>query len=235
MNIRIPRTLLATYVPTTNTLRSIGRRKQIAAQVTIASNPLSSRSSNQILTTRARRNRKLPFPNLASRHDRRTVRIPSPGFPLRDSGFHGQLGLLLLLLLLLRGLALERRVTRTLLATGVLTVNADLVGAEGSLAPMTGASNTHANRLVHTLDGHVAGRFPFAGFKSEAIFGEQSPGLFLLKGAPRGNHGRFSCLGIFGRLLLLRGSRSRSRSRSSSSRSCRSRLSGRFSGTGRIS
>ena len=235
MNIRIPRTLLATYVPTTNTLRSIGRRKQIAAQVTIASNPLSSRSSNQILTTRARRNRKLPFPNLASRHDRRTVRIPSPGFPLRDSGFHGQLGLLLLLLLLLRGLALERRVTRTLLATGVLTVNADLVGAEGSLAPMTGASNTHANRLVHTLDGHVAGRFPLAGFKGEAIFGEQSPGLFLLKGAPRGNHGRFSCLSIFGGLLLLRGSRSRSRSRSSSSRSRRSRLSGRFSGTGRIS
>ena len=233
MNIRIPRTLLATYMPTTNTLRSIGRRKQIAAQVTIASNPLSSRSSNQILTTRARRNRKLPFPNLASRHDRRTVRVPSPGFPLRDSGFHGQLGRLLLLLL--RGLALERRVTRTPLATGVLTVNADLVGAEGSLAPVTGASNTHANRLVHTLDGHVAGRFPLAGFKSEAIFGEQSPGLFLLKGAPRGNHGRFSCLSIFGRLLLLRGSRSRSRSRSSSSRSCRSRLSGRFSGTGRIS
>ena len=233
MNIRIPRTLLATYVPTTNTLRSIGRRKQIAAQVTIASNPLSSRSSNQILTTRARRNRKLPFPNLASRHDRRTVRIPSPGFPLRDSSFRGQLGLLLLLLL--RGLALGRRVTRTFLATSVLAVDADLVGAEGSLASVTSASNTHANWLVHTLDGHVAGRFPLAGFKSEAIFGEQSPGLFLLKGAPRGNHGRFSCLSIFGGLLLLRGSRSRSRSRSSSSRSRRSRLSGRFSGTGRIS
>ena len=232
MNIRIPRTLLATYVPATNALRSIRGRKQIAALVTIASNPLSSRSSNQILTTRARRNRKLPFPNLASRHDRRTVRIPSPGFPLRDSGFHGQLGLLLLLLLLLRGLALERRVTRTLLATGVLTVNADLVGAEGSLAPMTGASNTHANRLVHTLDGHVAGRFPLAGFKGEAIFGEQSPGLFLLKGAPRGNHGRFSWLESFGGLLLLRGSRGRCRS---SGRSCSSRLSGRFSRTGFIS
>lgn len=230
MNIRIPRTLLATYVPTTNTLRSIGRRKQIAAQVTIASNPLSSRSSNQILTTRARRNRKLPFPNLASRHDRRTVRIPSPGFPLRDSSFRGQLGLLLLLLL--RGLALGRRVTRTFLATSVLAVDADLVGAEGSLASVTSASNTHANWLVHTLDGHVAGRFPLAGFKGEAIFGEQSPGLFLLKGAPRGNHGRFSWLESFGGLLLLRGSRGRCRS---SGRSCSSRLSGRFSRTGFIS
>lgn len=98
--------------------------------------------------------------------------------------------------------------TRTLLATSVLAVDADLVGAEGSLAPVTGASNTHANRLVHTLDGHVAGRFPLAGFKSEAIFGEQSPGLFLLKGAPGGNHGQFRCLGIFGGLLSLRGSRS---------------------------
>ena len=233
MNIRIPRTLLATYVPATNALRSIRGRKQIAALVTIASNPLSSRSSNQILTTRARRNSKLSLANLASHHDRRRVRIPSPGFPLRDSSFRGQLGLLLLLLL--RGLALGRRVTRTFLATSVLAVDAYLVGAEGSLAPVTGASNTHANRLVHTLDGHVAGRFPLAGFKSEAIFGEQSPGLFLLKGAPRGNHGRFSCLSIFGGLLLLRGSRSRSRSRSSSSRSRRSRLSGRFSGTGRIS
>ena len=230
MNIRIPRTLLATYVPATNALRSIRGRKQIAALVTIASNPLSSRSSNQILTTRARRNRKLPFPNLASRHDRRTVRIPSPGFPLRDSSFRGQLGLLLLLLL--RGLALGRRVTRTFLATSVLAVDADLVGAEGSLASVTSASNTHANWLVHTLDGHVAGRFPLAGFKGEAIFGEQSPGLFLLKGAPRGNHGRFSWLESFGGLLLLRGSRGRCRS---SGRSCSSRLSGRFSRTGFIS
>lgn len=208
MNIRIPWTLLATYVPTTDALRSICSRKQTAALMTIASNSLSSRPSNQILTTRARRNSKLRLPNLASHHDRRRMRVPGPGFPLRESGFHSQLGLLLLLLLLLRGLALGRRVTGTLLATSVLAVDADLVGSEGGLAPVAGASDTHANGLVHTLDGHVAGRFPLAGFEGKAIFGEQGPGLFLLKGAPRGrNHGRFSRLSGFGGLLLLRGSR----------------------------
>lgn len=99
--------------------------------------------------------------------------------------------------------------TGTFLASGVLAIDADLVGAKSRLAPVAGTADTHANGLAHSLDGHVGGRFPLAGFESEAILGEQGAGFFLLNGAPVGNHGRFG-LRLFDRsllLLLLRGGR----------------------------
>lgn len=85
--------------------------------------------------------------------------------------------------------------TGTFLAAGVLAVEADFVGAEGSLAAVAGAADTHADRLGDSLDGHVAGGLPFAGFEGEAVFGKESLGFGLLDGAPMGDHGRFLDLG----------------------------------------
>ena len=68
--------------------------------------------------------------------------------------------------------ALGRRVTGAFLAPDVLAGGADSVGPERGLAPVTGATDSHADRLAHALHGHVAGRFPLSRFEGETILGE---------------------------------------------------------------
>jgi len=185
MYVRIARTYLAPYMSTIDTLGRILRRKQALTLMTDPSHALSNRPTNQVLATTAGRNRK--FCLLSPPRQ-----FCQPSIPR----------LLLLqqrpdstLLRLGDGLAFRRRVTGTFLAAGVLAVDADFVGAEGGLAAVTGAADAHADRLGDSLDGHVAGGLPFAGFEGEAVFGEEGLGLGLLDGAPVGDHGRFLDLG----------------------------------------
>ena len=87
-------------------------------------------------------------------------------------------------------LELGTTVTRAFLATDVLAVDADTVGAERGLAVMAVATNSHADRAVDTLDGHVGGKLPLTRFKAEAVFGEQDMSPVFLNGAPVGDHHR---------------------------------------------
>lgn len=82
-------------------------------------------------------------------------------------------------------------VSRALLAADVLAINADLVGAERSLAAMAVSSDSHANGLGDALNRYVAGGLPLAGLQSHSILGEQDPGLFLLNRSPVSQHGGF--------------------------------------------
>lgn len=82
------------------------------------------------------------------------------------------------------------RVARTLGAPNMLAIDTHLVGPKGSLASMTGAANSHTNRLGHTLDGHVAPRYPLSRLKRQPILGKKSASLLFLDGAPVRDHGR---------------------------------------------
>lgn len=176
---------------TVDTFDRILRRKQSLALMTSPSHTLSNRPANQILSTSARRHRKhlLPGP---TRQLNRTCTTSSSSFLLIKNRPDSPL-------LRLGRLPRRRRVARTLLATSVLAVDADFVGAKGRLAAVTGTADAHADGFGDSLDGHVAGGFPFAGFEGEAVLGEQGLGFGLLDGAPVRNHGR--SLG-FGGLLV---------------------------------
>ena len=84
---------------------------------------------------------------------------------LREDSLEGGLVLMIMRRLM-------RRVAGALLATDMLAVGAKLIDSERSLAAVTGAANSHANRLCHTLDLGVGGRPPFSGFQSQSILGE---------------------------------------------------------------
>lgn len=78
---------------------------------------------------------------------------------------------------------------RALLATDVLAVGADTVGAETGIAAVAAATNPHANGAIDPLDGHVGGRLPLTRFEGQAIFGEQNTRSILLNGTPVGDQG----------------------------------------------
>jgi hypothetical protein len=82
------------------------------------------------------------------------------------------------------------RVAGTLGASNMLTIDTHLVGPKGSFASMTGAANSHANRLGHALDSHVAPRFPLSKLKRQPILGEKGASLLFLDGVPVRYHGR---------------------------------------------
>lgn len=146
------------------TLRSLSV-EQGATAVTGAANPLLDGLADQVLATSARGN-----------GEHRSLALFGTWFLCRYDG-----SLCLGLLLLLR---LSRRVARTLLATGVAAANADLVRTKGRLAVVAGATDSHADRLLHALNVQVARRHPFLRLEGQAILGEHSAGSFLLDGAP---------------------------------------------------
>ena len=89
-------------------------------------------------------------------------------------------------------------VAGALLATLVLALCADLVGAVRGSAAVAGAVDTHADGLFDALDVHGQGRGgnPFVGLEGEAVLGEQSAGTLLLHGgALHGGDGRSGVLG----------------------------------------
>jgi hypothetical protein len=96
-------------------------------------------------------------------------------------GFLGDLGYLLAFFhnRLLLGIA------GALLATLVVALGAHLVPAIRGSAVVTGTVHTHADRLLHTLhaDRVGIGRDPFVRLEGKAIFGKESAGPLLLKGA----------------------------------------------------
>lgn len=78
------------------------------------------------------------------------------------------------------------------LASWVLAVDADFLGAEGGFAAVTGASDAHADWFVNSGELQVCWGFPFAWFEGEAVFGEEGACFLLLDGAVTGDHGWFS-------------------------------------------
>lgn len=74
-------------------------------------------------------------------------------------------------------------VAGTLFAALVLTLGADLVGAKGGRAVVTGAVDAHANRFLDALhvDGFGRRGDPLVRLQGKAVFGEQSAGTLLLK------------------------------------------------------
>lgn len=175
-DVRVSRTDLAANMMAAGTLGR-PRSKSRLASMTGAPDPLTNGLANEILTARARGNGQGRLPDLRGHGGR---------LALGHQRMEGGLGVVL---------GLGRRMTRTLLATGVLAVDADLVRAESGLAAVAGAADTHADGLGDALDGHVARRLPLARLQSHSIFGKQGAGAFLLDGAPMGQHG-----GLGGRL-----------------------------------
>lgn len=175
-DIRFTRTLLATGMTTSSALRSLRSRKQRLASVTKPSNPLSSRSTDQILAARVRRESDFCMPGFAVRQDQRRVRVDSVlGPPVsrtpgsggtssrsRSRNSHGRR----------IGLALREWVTRAFLAPDVLAVDAESIRAKGRLAPVAGTTDSHADWLAHALNSHITGGFPFAWFEGETVLGE---------------------------------------------------------------
>lgn len=80
-----------------------------------------------------------------------------------------------------RGLLLG--VSRTLLATFVLALVAELVGAIGGATVVAGAVHTHADGLLDSLDVDRGGRGrdPLMRLEGQSIFGEQGAGSLLLE------------------------------------------------------
>lgn len=173
-------------MPALGALSSIPNELGLAA-VTVAMNSLADRLANQVLTTSARRHGKqilLTGLILASPIDRRLLD------GLEGGGLNLVLGVLVLL----------GRVTGTLVATGVLAVDAGLVGAKRSLAAVTGAMDPHANGLDDALDRRVIG-LTVVIVDSQAVLGEQGTRSILLDDAPMGDGG-WSLLGLLGLLGL---------------------------------
>ena len=74
-------------------------------------------------------------------------------------------------------------VTWALLATLMLTLDADLFGSKRGTAVVTLTVNAHANGLLNALDADGLGRGsqPLVGLEGQAIFGEEKTSTLLLK------------------------------------------------------
>ena len=75
-------------------------------------------------------------------------------------------------------------ITRTLLATLVLALVADFVGAICCAAVVAGTVHTHADGLLYSLnvDGLYWRGYPLMRLESQSIFGKESTGSLLLEG-----------------------------------------------------
>ena len=96
-------------------------------------------------------------------------------------------------------LMLMGREAWALLAAWVLAVDADLVRAEGRVAAVAGAAHAHTDRLGDSGELQIGGRLPLFGLEGEAIFGEESACLLLLKDAVVGQHSGLFNNGLWGR------------------------------------
>lgn len=76
------------------------------------------------------------------------------------------------------------RVSRTLLATLVVTLQAHFLSAKDGSTTMAAAMDAHADRLLDTLYGGGGSGCsdPFMRFECEAVLGEECAGSFLLHG-----------------------------------------------------
>lgn len=72
------------------------------------------------------------------------------------------------------------RKARALLAACVLTIAADLVCTERSLASMAGAVDPHANLLLHSWYSYSGRHCPLSGLQCQSILGEESASLLFL-------------------------------------------------------
>lgn len=173
-HVRITGTFLAADVLALLTLCGLSK-EQGATPVAGAADPLPDGLADQVLATRARGN-----------GEQGSLALLGARFVGRRSSSLG-LGLCLGLLLLL---GLGRRVARTLLAARVVAADADLVRTKGRLAVVAGATDPHADRLLHALDVQVAGVHPLLGLEGQAILGEHGTGSLLLHSTPvRGQGG----------------------------------------------
>jgi hypothetical protein len=177
-NVRIAGTNLAPDMLAAAAFRGVGSKDRITA-VTRPSHSLADGLADEILAACSRGNCELGFP-LFRLHGFRL---------LGDDGLERRPCLLLLVL------GFRGRVSRALLATDVLAVHADLVGAKGRLAAVAGTADSHADALGDTLDGDIADGLPLSRFQRQSILGEQNTSLFLLDRSPIGQHGRFGGFG----------------------------------------
>lgn len=132
------------------------RSKDRIAAMTSPSYSLPSRPADEILAAGSRGERELVLFRLGLH------RLAL----LADDGLERSLGPVFLVL------GLRCGVTRALLATDVLAVDADLVGAECGLAAVAGTADAHADGLGDTLNGHVGCRLPLSRFQSQSILGK---------------------------------------------------------------
>lgn len=159
--------------------------KDCFTKMTSTSNTLDHFLANEILAARARWDSKRNI-RVASilevRCKRKSAAVARANFT--DLGLGDQFALAL-------GLLLGGWEAGAFGAARVLAVDADLLRAKGGFAAVAGSTDSHANRLGDSGQFDVAGgSFPFAGFESQAVFGEESARLFLLHDAIVGKLGR---------------------------------------------
>ena len=157
MDLRIARTLFATDVVALSTLRSISDEQGVA-NVTIAANTLADGPADEVLPTGSGRD---------GENDLLTLGSLGVGLDLGLSGFGTILGL-------------RRRIAEALLAAKMVAAGADLVDAQAGETAMAIATNTHADRLVDTLDIVADGADdPFVGPQGQAVLLKESTGAVL--------------------------------------------------------
>ena len=77
-------------------------------------------------------------------------------------------------------LGLGAREARAFLASGVLTIAADPVGAESGLTPMAGAMDPHADLLLHSRQCYCGRHSPLSWLQCQSILCEKSASLLFL-------------------------------------------------------
>lgn len=88
------------------------------------------------------------------------------------------------------------RKLRTFLATSVLTMAADSVGAECRLTAVAVTMDPHANLFLHSRHACRGGYSPLSRLQCHSIFGKESTGLLFLDCiALLGRHGGFGFAG----------------------------------------
>lgn len=173
-DVRITRANLAPNMLAAGAFSRVGSKDRITA-VTSPSHSLPGRPADEILAAGSRGERQLVFFRLGLH------RLAL----LSENGLECGLAPVFLVL------GLRCRMTRALLATDVLAVDADLVGAECGLATVAGTADAHTDGLGDTLNGHVGCCLPLSRFQGQSILGEQNAGLLLLDRTPVRKHGRF--------------------------------------------
>ena len=157
-DIRIARTDLAPNMLATGALGGMRSEYRITP-VTCPSHSLPDWPADEILTAGSRGQRQLVLSWLG------LYRLHCLGLRLLgEKGLERGPGLFLLVLGLRLGMA------RAFLASNVLAVHADLVGAESRLAAMAGAADSHAAGLGDTLNGDIASGLPLSRFQGHSIF-----------------------------------------------------------------
>lgn len=177
LNLRIARAFLASDMATDSAFLRVSDKQRLA-QMAVATNSLHDGLPNQILSTGTRWDgERWVLGGLRS--------LACLSF-LRGGGSSLSFSSRFLLL----G-SLGDGVAGTFLAAGMLAVAADLVGTEGGLAAVAGSPDSHADWLFHSFGipvvtwlGH-----PLVWFECQAVFGEQSACLLLLRVAPMTRRG----------------------------------------------